>query len=95
MDEKTWNIRYNKAMIDCRDLIFKVNELREHYWELDESTQRKLELLFELLSEFSNGLRKNDYYDMGMIEFRVLFFKNEIKKLKRKVYEQIKNNSKR
>ena len=94
MDEKTWNIRYSKAMIDCRDLIFKVNELRKHYWDLDESTQRTLELLFELLSEFSNGLRKNDYYDMGMIEFRVIFFKNEIKKLKRKVYDQIKNNSK-
>jgi len=30
-----------------------------------------------------------------MIEFRIVFFKNEIKKLKKKVYEQIKNNNKR
>ena len=95
MDERTWNIRYSKAMLDCRDLIFEVNELREHYWDINESTQKTLDLLFELLSEFSNGLRKNDYYDMGMIEFRIVFFKNEIKKLKKKVYEQIKNNNKR
>jgi hypothetical protein len=95
MDERTWNIRYRKAMYDCRDLIFEVNELREYYFDLNESTKRTLDLLFELLSEFSNGLRENRFYDMGMIEFRVVFFKNEIKKLKRKVYEQIKNNSKR
>jgi hypothetical protein len=95
MDEKTWNIRYGKAMIDCRDLIFEVNELREHYYDVNESTQRMIDLLFELLSEFSNGLRENRFYDMGMIEFRVVFLKNEIKKLKKKVYEQVKNNSNR
>jgi len=95
MDEKNWNIKYNKALLDCRDLIFEVNELREHYWDIDESKQRTLDLLFELLSEFSNGLRKKDFYDMGMIEFRIVFFKSEIKKLKRKIYEQFKNNSKK
>jgi hypothetical protein len=95
MDERTWNIRYSKAMLDCRDLIFEMNELRESYWYVNESTQKTLDLLFELLSEFSSGLRKNDYYDMGMIEFRIVFLKNEIKKLKKKVYEQIKNNNKR
>jgi hypothetical protein len=92
--EIQFEIRYQKVMIDTYDLICELNELYDYYYDIEDYLKDTIDLLSNLLNEFLNHLQRKAYYDIRMIEFRVEFFKKEIERLKRKVYEQIKDNSK-
>jgi len=83
MDEQMFEVRYKKAILDCQQIIKEIDSLYKNYIEMKESKRKTIDLLNELVKEFYHNLKHGNYYDLSMIEFRVQFFKNEIKKLKK------------
>jgi len=87
--------KIKKAILDCYKMINDIDNLYwNYYFDFSESIENSIASIYDLILEFKEGLEKGEHRNPGMIEFRCSLFKNEIKKIKNKIYAKIKNNSK-